>query len=100
MASIGAVSVLVPAVSGAIDFFAGSVLMPTAALLGAIFVGWIAPRALLRDELPEPSETMFRFWRFLMRFAAPLAVAAILALGIDQKFGFGLNAFIAGVGAK
>lgn len=98
--AIGAASVLAPAVSGAIDFFAGNVLMPTAALLGSVFVGWIVPRDIMRDELRDTGETMFRFWRFLMRFAAPLAVATILALGVDAKFGFGLNAFIAGLGAK
>lgn len=98
--AIGAASVLAPAISGAIDFFAGNVLMPTAALLGSIFVGWIVPRDIMREELHGTGEIMFRFWRFLMRFAAPLAVAAILALGIDAKFGFGLNAFIASLGAK
>lgn len=96
--AIGVASVLAPAVSGAIDFFAGNVLMPTAALLGSIFVGWIAPRELMRGELHGSGEALFRFWRFLMRYAAPLAVLTILALGIDAKFNFGLNAFIANLG--
>lgn len=98
--AIGAASVLAPAVSDAIDFFAGNVLMPTAALLGSVFVGWIVPREIMREELRDTGEAMFRVWRFLMRFAAPVAVAAILALGVDAKFGFGLNAFIAGLGAE
>lgn len=97
--AIGAASVLVPGVTGAIDFFAGNVLMPTAALLGSVFIGWIVPRDLMREELHGTGEVMFRFWRFLMRYAAPLAVASILALGVDAKFGFGLNAFIERLGA-
>ena len=98
--AIGVASVLAPAVSGAIDFFAGNVLMPTAALLGSIFFGWIVPRDIMRDELHGASEATFRLWRFLMRYAAPLAVASILALGVDAKFGFGLNAFIESLGAR
>ena len=43
---------------------------------------------------------MFRLWRFLIRYAAPIAVAAILALGVDAKFDFGLNAAIENLGAR
>jgi len=98
--TIGASSVLAPGLAETIDFAAGNVLMPTAALLGSIFAGWIVPRAIMREELHGTGETMFRFWRFLMRYAAPIAVAAILALGIDAKFGFGLNALIERLGAQ
>ena len=98
--AIGAASVVAPGLSEAIDFLAGNVLMPTAALLGSVFAGWIIPRAIMREELRAMSETMFRFWRFLIRYAAPIAVASILALGIDAKFGFGLNALIESLGAR
>lgn len=98
--AIGATSVVAPDLAGAIDFFAGNVLMPTAALLGSIFAGWIVPRAIMRDELHGASEIMFRLWRFLIRYAAPIAVAVILALGIDAKFDFGLNAMIERLGAR
>lgn len=98
--SVGAASVLAPNIAGVIDFTAGNVLMPTAALLGSIFAGWVVPRSIMREELHGTGETMFRFWRFLMRYAAPIAVAAILALGVDAKFGFGLNAAIESLGAR
>ncbi len=92
---IGAASVAVHDMAEIIDFVAGSIFLPLGGLLGAIFAGWVVPRAIMRDELHNSSEGFFGYWRFLVRYLAPLAVGAILLLGIDAKFGFGLNAFIA-----
>lgn len=91
----GAASVSVHGLAEMIDFLAGNIFLPLGGLLGAILVGWIAPRAIMRDELHNAGDKFFGYWRFLIRYLAPVAVGIILLLGIDAKFGFGLNAFIA-----
>jgi NSS family neurotransmitter:Na+ symporter len=66
-------------------------------LLVAIFVGWVAPRKIMRNELRNTNRTLFRSWHFLCRYLVPIAVGLILLLGVDAKFDFGLNAMIAGL---
>lgn len=95
--AIGAWSVLAPDVGPWIDFMSGSVALPLGGLLIAVLAGWVAPRAVMRGELPHASEGMFKFWRLMIRYVAPIAVFIILLLGLDAKFDFGLNAFINGV---
>ena len=93
----GTAGLSVEGLAETIDYIAGSILLPLAALLGAVFAGWIVPRAMMRDELHNASEYTFRFWRFFIRYFAPVAVSITLLLGLDAKFNFGLNAFIAGL---
>ena len=92
--TVGAATVLISGLGDWVDFFGGSVFLPLGGLLVAIFAGWVAPRKNMRDELHNSTEGLFRFWRFFIRYAAPLAVFFILILGIDSKFNFGINAFI------
>ena len=79
---IGAVSTQIPHMAERIDFTVGSIFMPVGGLLCSIFVGWIVPRAIMRDELHNASEGMFGAWRFLIRYLVPIAVAAILVMGV------------------
>lgn len=83
---MGAVGVRIEGMAETIDFLAGSVFLPLAALGSALIAGWVVPRAIMRDELHNASEGMFRFWRFFIRYAAPLAVAAIMAFGLWAHF--------------
>lgn len=94
--AVGAWSVLAPDISPWIDFISGSVALPLGGLLIAVLAGWIVPRALMRDELSSTSDGMFRYWRLMIRYVAPIAVFLILLLGLDDKFGFGLNALLTG----
>lgn len=93
--AIGAWTIVAPKVGPWVDFISGSVALPLGGLLVAIFAGWIVPRRIMRGELPNIGESMFRFWRFMIRFVAPIAVFIILILGLDAKFNFGLNDAIA-----
>ncbi len=92
--AIGAVSIFAPSTAPWIDFISGSVMLPLGGLLVAVFAGWIAPRANMREELRNTSEGVFRFWRFFTRYAAPVAVFIILVLGVDAQFNLGINAAI------
>ncbi len=94
--AVGAATVVISGLGGWIDFAAGSVALPLGGLLVAILAGWVAPRSVMRGEMPNTSAVLFSFWRLMIRYVAPIAVFIILVLGLDAKFGFGLNDMIAG----
>jgi len=93
--AIGAAVVTVSGLGSWVDFLSGSVLLPMGGLLVAIFVGWVAPRKIMRNELRNTNSGLFRSWHFLCRYLVPIAVGLILLLGVDEKFNFGLNEIIA-----
>ncbi len=51
--------------------------MPIGGILMAVMAGWIFSKESARDELKMESEKIFIVWRFLIRFVAPVTVAAI-----------------------
>ena len=83
---IGAAASGMPDMAHTMDFLAGSVFLPLSGFLGALFCGWVVPRAVMRDQLHNSSETMFRFWRFFIRYVAPIAVGSILIFGLIAEF--------------
>ncbi len=94
--TIGTATIFIPGLGPWLDFFSGSVFLPLGGLFVAIFAGWVVPRAIMRKELHNTRESVFRYWRFFIRYAAPIAVFVILLLGIDAKFDFGLNRLLTG----
>ncbi|MBB3765033.1 sodium-dependent transporter [Sphingomicrobium lutaoense] len=64
-----------------LDVLTGKVMLPVAALITAIFVGWIADRKLL-DAENGISGWVHVTWRFLVAWLCPIALAAILIVGI------------------
>lgn len=64
-----------------VDGFTGKVLLPLAALLTAIFVGWRADRNLVSAETGLAGASLL-MWRFLVAWICPLAVGLILVLGL------------------
>ncbi len=84
--AIGVVGVFVSGMDHTIDFLAGSVFLPLSALLCAVFVGWVVPRAIMRDELHNAGDGLFSLWRFLVRWLCPVGVATILTFGIVAEF--------------
>lgn len=91
---VGTATVLISGLGGWVDFVSGSVALPLGGLLVAVLAGWVAPRAIMRGELPNTSDGMFQFWRLMIRYVSPIAVFVILLLGLDAKFDFGLNDLI------
>ena len=63
-----------------LDSFTSKVMLPLGGLLMAIFVGFIVKRKIVIDEL-DMNETLFNFWRFIVRFIAPVAVTLIFING-------------------
>ncbi|MEM9257132.1 MAG: sodium-dependent transporter [Pseudomonadota bacterium] len=61
-----------------IDRLLTRVLLPVAALLTAIFVGWQMRRQIQRAELDRESAWFFRYWRLFLRYIAPPAIVLLL----------------------
>jgi neurotransmitter:Na+ symporter, NSS family len=64
-----------------VDGFTGKVMLPVAALLTAIFVGWRADKKLVENESGLEG-AMFGVWRFLVAWVSPIAVGLILVFGL------------------
>jgi len=64
-----------------LDGFTGKIMLPLAALLVAVFIGWKADRNLVQNEVGL-SGGMFALWRFLVAWLCPIAVALVLLFGI------------------
>ncbi len=79
---LGLASTQFPNLVQKIDFVVGAILLPIGGLLGALFVGWIVPRDIMRDEFHNASDGLFAVWQFLIRYLAPGAVAVILIFGL------------------
>lgn len=69
------------------DWFSSNIGLTTAALISALFAGWVLSRASAADELGvAPDHPGFRLWRFLVRLPVPVAVAVLLVAAL---FGLG-----------
>lgn len=66
------------------DFLTANVLLPLGGLLIAVFAGWVLSRAASVDELRLGDGAVYRTWRALIRYVAPLAVALVFlnAIGL------------------
>jgi len=73
-----------------LDLVSGKFLLPMGGLLIALFTGWVVSRALMRHELPHANNTMFAYWRFTIRYLAPIAVGLIIIAGLADTFGIAL----------
>lgn len=64
-----------------IDGFVGKVLLPVAALITTIFIGWKADKKLVDDQT-SLSGGKLAFYRFLTAWVSPIAVSLILIFGL------------------
>jgi NSS family neurotransmitter:Na+ symporter len=65
----------------AIDGVTGRLLLPLSGLITAVFIGWVADRKLVNAETGLTGAGLAG-WRFLIAWLCPLAVAAILVIGL------------------
>lgn len=61
-----------------VDFVASDLMLPVGALLTCVLVGWRLPFRFADEELPEDAPPARRRVRTLLRFACPIAIAAVL----------------------
>ncbi len=76
-----------------LDTISGKFLLPLGGLLIALFTGWVVSKALMQKELPHAGEKFFAYWRFTIRYFAPIAVGLIIVTGLADTFGFTLPGF-------
>lgn len=65
---------------GVLDFTASNILLPLGGLLIVLFVGWVLKAEAVRDELSNSGHLkvrLFGFFRFIIKFIAPVAIAII-----------------------
>jgi NSS family neurotransmitter:Na+ symporter len=76
-----------------LDTVSGKFLLPMGGLLIALFTGWVVSKALMQKELPQAGPNFFAYWRFTIRYLAPIAVGLIIITGLADAFGFTLPGF-------
>lgn len=62
------------------DFLTSNILLPVGSFLTCIFVGWVVPRGVVRDEFTNWGTirgTVFNVWLFMIRFISPVCIAAV-----------------------
>lgn len=67
------------------DKLTATYMMPIGALLFTLFIGWYLPKAEVYDELSNSGQLKaryFKFFYFIVRYIAPLALLIILITGI------------------
>jgi NSS family neurotransmitter:Na+ symporter len=63
----------------ALDYFTQNVMLPLGGILIAVFVGWVMRSADTAQEMElAAGGVVYRVWQVLVRFVAPLAIAAVL----------------------
>lgn len=68
-----------------LDNFTTNFLLPLTALAGVIFIGWIAPRTVLRDQITNNGELakgLYPILDFIIRYPAPILILIILISGL------------------
>ncbi len=59
------------------DYVTSNIMLPLGGLLITIFCGWVMSENSVTDELNIGQSTLYRSWRFLTRFVAPVAVVLV-----------------------
>ena len=59
------------------DFIANQILLPLGGMMIAIFVGWFMKKELITNEVGYVNQTIYKLWRFFIKFIAPISVASI-----------------------
>lgn len=71
-----------------LDFISNAVMMPLAALMTCIFVGWVLKPQALIDEIKRSAEFRFeQVWIVMIKYIAPIMVVVILIAAIAQSLG-------------
>lgn len=60
------------------DFMTSSIMMPVAAILICVFLGYFVDKQMLQEKFTKhTSLTMFNIWYFLIKFVVPIAIVIL-----------------------
>ena len=79
---LGLASVYSGAFFDLMDYLTEKIMLPFGGLMVAVFAGWFIRREFLRDELSGASDGAFKYWRFLIKWVAPIGTVAIFAASV------------------
>jgi len=67
-----------------VDFLTSNILLPLGGLFITVFAGWVMSANSSSDELDRSAGPMYRLWRTLARFVAPVALVLVFlnAVGV------------------
>lgn len=65
-----------------LDFLTANIMLPLGGLLIAVFVGWVMHQQDVEHEVNMKSPTLYRLWKLVLKYIAPLAVALVLINGL------------------
>lgn len=65
-----------------LDFTTANLIMPTVGLLIALFAGWVLSGPVVEAALGAGGKAWFPWWRFALRFIAPLGVVSIFVANV------------------
>lgn len=72
-----------------LDFISNSVMMPIAAIMTCIFVGWIIKPKVIIDEVRTNTKfAAAKAWTVMIKYIAPVCIILILIAYVAQTFGF------------
>lgn len=66
-----------------VDFVVANFMLPLNALLIAVFAGWMMSRKSTLQELGLPDGPRYAYWRFILRYVAPVAFGAIFYTSLN-----------------
>lgn len=69
-------------IMGVFDTLVSNILLPFGALAVAVFAGWVLASDKVAIELGLDDPRMFRAWRFVVRYLAPLVILTLLIAGL------------------
>lgn len=69
------------------EFVSTTVLLPVGGMLIAVFAGWRMSRASTTDELGLGNSFLYRAWRLLVRFVAPVGVGIVFVEAMRTAIG-------------
>jgi len=61
-----------------VEYASTNVMLPIGGLLIAVFAGWVLSRVIVREQLADIDDEMYRSWLWLMRLFVPLALFIVL----------------------
>lgn len=71
-----------------LDFLSNSVMMPIAAIMTCIFIGWIVKPKIIIDEVKSSASfSLENVWTVMIKYVAPICIVLILIAYVAQTFG-------------
>ena len=65
-----------------LDYLATNIMLPLGGMMIAIFAGWMMTKKSTLEELGLSDGTVYRIWRFLVRFVSPVAIGLVFLFNL------------------